>query len=91
MEDVSADPTAEGGSSGGDSSREGSSREGTRDGMDWRIKVRKGAATDDQEAEACGQYVGAWRADIMVEKTAGDWEGHEWLRKKWLKPWSPPS
>ena len=45
--------------------------------MDWRIKVKKGAATDEQATEACGQCVGAWRADMMMEKTAGDWEGHE--------------
>ena len=48
--------------------------------VDWRIRVRKGAATDvldEQAAEACGQCVGAWRADRMVEKSAGEWEGHQ--------------
>ena len=45
--------------------------------MDCRIKVKKGAATDEQAAEACGQCVGAWRADVMVEKSAGEWQGHQ--------------
>ena len=30
--------------------------------MDWRIRVRKGAAIDEQAAKACGQCVGARRA-----------------------------
>ena len=50
--------------------------------VDWRVRVRKGAATDEQTAEACGQCVGAWRADRMVERSAGEWEGHQWYRGK---------
>ena len=51
--------------------------------MDWRVKIRKGAAADELAAEACGQGVGAWRADVMVKMTAREWEGHEWVRKKY--------
>ena len=29
--------------------------------QDWRIRARKGAATDEQSAKACGQCVGAWK------------------------------
>ena len=55
--------------------------------MDWRIRVRKGATTDEQAAETCGQCVGAWRADrmVMLERSAGEiqWEGHQWWRGKY--------
>ena len=47
-----------------------------------KLKISMSRQQREQAARACGQCVGAWGGDVMVEMTVGDWEGHRWLRKK---------